>query len=145
MDIQITKMTLNDFNLISKKLISEFDDFWNTTTLKEELTNQNSYYLVAKLENQIIGFAGIKLILDEADLMNIVIRKNMRNQGIGTLLLNHLIIFCTEQNLLSITLEVGNENIPAICIYQNLGFDTISIRKNYYKNQDAVIMKKILK
>ena len=68
-------MTLADLNSIKNNLISEFDDFWNYNILKEELDNNNSNYIMAKLNNEIIGFAGIKIILNEADIMNIVTKK----------------------------------------------------------------------
>ena len=84
-------MTLDDFNKIKDVLISDFDDFWNVNTLEEELINENSYYLVAKIENQIVGFAGIKSVLDEADIMNIVTRKDKRNMGFAKFVLNELI------------------------------------------------------
>ena len=91
MNIKITPMTLSDVDTIKNNLISDFDNFWTYQILKEELKSKNSSYLVAKMNDKIVGFAGIKVILDEADIMNIVIKKNYRNQGIGTLLLENLI------------------------------------------------------
>ncbi len=90
MNIKITPMTLSDVDTIKNNLISDFDNFWTYQILKEELKSKNSSYLVAKMNDKIVGFAGIKVILDEADIMNIVIKKNYRNQGIGTLSLIHI-------------------------------------------------------
>ena len=98
MNIKITPMTLSDVDTIKNNLISDFDNFWTYQILKEELKSKNSSYLVAKMNEKIVGFAGIKVILDEADIMNIVIKKNYRNQGIGTLLLENLIFLAKNLN-----------------------------------------------
>ncbi len=140
MNIIIEEMSLNDLENIKNILTSEFDDFWNYDILKEELESENSRYIIAKLGNEIIGFAGIKIILDSADIMNIVTKKNYRNQGIGTLLLQNLISICKKSNLTSISLEVNEKNLHAIHLYKKFGFKNMGIRKNYYKNQNGIIM-----
>lgn len=142
MDLQFNKMTINDFYTISDNLLSDFDDFWNPGTLKQEIESKNSYFVVAKYENEIIGFAGIKIIFDEADLMNIVVKKSARNQHIGSLLLDNLLKYAKKNNILSIMLEVNEKNTPAILLYKKYGFEQISVRKNYYNKDDAIIMKK---
>lgn len=142
MDLQFDKMTVHDFYAISDNLLSDFDDFWNPDTLKQEIESKNSYFLVAKYENEIIGFAGIKIIFDEADLMNIVVKKSARNQHIGSLLLDNLLKHTKKNNILSIMLEVNEKNTPAILLYKKYGFEQISVRKNYYNKDDAIIMKK---
>lgn len=139
-NIQISKMTLDDFADIKNVIILEFDDFWNTTTLEQELKTDNSYYLVAKLNNEIVGFAGIKCVLDEADLMNIVTKKNKRNLGIGYSLLIELINIAKEKEIKKITLEVNESNKSAIHLYKKIGFKEISIRNNYYNTDNALIM-----
>lgn len=140
MDIKVEKMTLNDLENIQNILISDFDDFWNYNILKDELESENSIYIVAKSNKEIIGFAGIKILLDEADIMNIVTKKCYRNQGIGTLLLKNLISISKNLNLHSLSLEVNEENKTAIHLYENLGFKNIGIRKNYYKSKNGKIM-----
>lgn len=143
-DIEINKMNLKDLENIKDILTSEFDNFWSFNILKEELENENSKYLVAKIDNEIIGFAGIKIILDEADIMNIVVKKNFRNNGIGSLLLKNLISLSKELRLSSILLEVDETNIVAINLYKKFDFKKIGNRKNYYKNNNAILMSKKL-
>lgn len=142
--IEITFMTLEDLNQIANILISDFDGFWSYDILKDELNSENSNYIVAKFNGQIIGFAGTKVMVEESDIMNIVVKKDFRNQGIGSLLLKELIDLSKKQNLTSITLEVMEENYPAIHLYKNFGFEQIGLRKNYYKDKNGLIMKKSL-
>lgn len=141
--IEILDMTLQDFEEIKENLILDFDDFWIPEILKSELLSENKKYIVAKLNNQIIGFAGVLLGLDEAEIMNIVTKKEMRKKGVGTLLLEKIIQIARDQKLEKIFLEVNENNIQAIKLYEKFGFEKISIRKNYYHGKDdAIIMSK---
>lgn len=147
-NIIITPMKIEDAKSLENILIEKFDDFWNYSIFCEEIGNTNSSYIVAKLtsqENIIVGFAGIKKILDEADIMNIVVRKHFRHNGIATQLLNNLCVLAKSQNCNTITLEVNEKNIYAIKLYQKHGFLTVGKRKNYYNGTDsAIIMTKTL-
>ena len=140
-EVQITEMSLFDLENIKDILISDFDDFWNYNILKEELESSNSKYIIAKTnDGEIIGFAGIKIILDNADIMNIVVKKSWRNQGVGNLLLSNLISICKISNLSSLSLEVSEDNLPAIHLYEKFGFKQVGVRKNYYQDKDGMIM-----
>lgn len=137
--VKICTMTLDDLENLKENLQTDFDDFWNFEIFKEELANTNSIYLVLKYEDEIISFGGIKIILDEADIMNIVTKKDRRNQGFANLLLNALISLAKEKKCKTITLEVSENNLPAIALYKE--FDEVGRRKNYYKKSgDTAIL-----
>lgn len=138
--IEITNMTLEDLDSISSILISDFDDFWTLDILSSELKSNSSYYFAAKMNEEIVGFAGIKVILDEADIMNIVTRKNFRNLGIGGLLMKKLLDLSRSLGVKRITLEVNEENFSAIHLYEKFGFKNISIRENYYNDKNGFLM-----
>lgn len=146
MNLQISKMTLEDLYNIKDILISDFDDFWTFNTLEEELNRSNSFFLVAKTDNnEIVGFAGLKVILNEADIMNIVVRKTFRGNGIGSKLLENLIFYAKNNNLKIVNLEVNEHNLSAIRLYDKFKFNHIGIRKKYYNGEsDAIIMSKQL-
>lgn len=139
-NIIIENMKISDLENLE---ISDFDDFWNMDILKDELTSETSQFICAKFENKVVGFAGIKIILDEADIMNIAIKEDYRRQGIATLLLNHILDFCKEKGIKTIHLEVNEKNFSAISLYQKFGFEECGRRKQYYDNKyDAILMKK---
>ena len=144
MDFKIDKMSLKDLTSIKDILTTEFDNFWNYEILKSELESSSSYFFVAKNNSdEIVAFAGIKVILDEADIMNIVVKKDFRNKKIGSLLLEHLISYSKSINLKNITLEVNKNNLSAIKLYEKFAFDRLGIRKKYYNGKDdAIIMSK---
>ena len=144
MEIQTRKMELTDLETITENLETDFDNFWNASIFKQELINENSYYLVALIDNKIVGFAGYMLILDEADITNIVVRKDMRNKKIATKLLSELLKTLEPMEKIEVvTLEVNENNILAITLYKKFGFDKVGLRKNYYDNhENAIIMTK---
>lgn len=144
-NVKIYKMTIADLDAISDILFSDFDDFWNVSTLKSELQNPNSQYIIAKLNNEIVGFGGIWKAVDDIHITDIVVKKIFRRQKIGSILLEQLISLTKQQNITSITLEVNSNNIPAQKLYEKFGFKRVGLRKKYYNNtNDAVIMTKDL-
>lgn len=144
--IQIHKMTIQDLEQISNILSTEFDDFWNENLLKSEIKNPNSKCIIAKLNNEIVGFACIWKAVDDIHITNIVVKKIYRKQGIGSLLLKELIEISNKENVNSITLEVNSSNLPAQNLYEKYGFKVLGRRKKYYNGtEDAIIMTKDLK
>lgn len=146
MNIEIKKMTLSDLNDLSEILIANFDDFWTIDTLKSELESPYSTFFIARNQTEILGFIGFKTVMDDVDIMNIVVRNDIRNQGIGSKLLEYVINFIScSSNISKINLEVAEDNFCAISLYEKFDFKRISTRKNYYKNKTAIIMQKIIK
>lgn len=79
-NLNISLMTIDDLEAIQNILESDFDDFWNYNIFKSELENKNSKYFAIHENNQIVGFIGILMILDEADITNIVVKKSSRGK-----------------------------------------------------------------
>ena len=90
MELEITKMQLSDLEQIKEKLLEDFDDFWTVNILKEEIQSEKSQYIVVKQNQGIVGFAGIRIIIDEVEIMNIVVRKDKRQEVIGSRLLQEI-------------------------------------------------------
>ena len=145
-NIEISEMTLSDLEDIKDSLLTDFDDFWNISTFENELKNQNSKYIKAALNNEIVGFAGIWKSVDDIHITNIVTKKKYRKNGVGSMLLSKLIEYSKlNTGISSITLEVNNNNLPAIKLYEKYGFKNVGLRKKYYNNTyDAIIMTKEL-
>ena len=143
-DIEISNMNLSDLELIKDILLTDFDDFWNYNTFKNELLNSNSTYIIAKDNNSIVGFAGIWQSLDTMHITNIVVKKDYRRKKIASLLLEELIKMTKEKKeIIELTLEVNVNNIAAIKLYEKYNFNKIGLRKKYYNNKnDALIMTK---
>ena len=140
--IKIRKMNLEDLESISNILYSDFDDFWSYDVFASELCSDNSSYFVALRENEIIGFAGFKIICDETEIMNIVVRKSARSIGVGSLLMEHLLFEVHNKGASTVNLEVDSNNSVAIKLYEKFGFKKVGFRKGYYgdANAGAILM-----
>ena len=79
-EFEISVMNMSDLNEIKNILETEFDDFWKYEVFKSEIENPNSIYFVAKYNNIIIGFVGVLLIIDTAEITNIVVKKSFRGK-----------------------------------------------------------------
>lgn len=139
-NIVITKMQFEDLQNIKQNLQSDYDDFWDLDVISEELKCENSIYVVAKSQDEIMGFAGIKVILDEAELMNIVTKKDSRNLGIATKMMEKIIQICKENKVSKINLEVNVKNTIAIKLYKKYNFKEVGLRKKYYNNTDDALL-----
>ncbi|XKM12941.1 ribosomal protein S18-alanine N-acetyltransferase [Orbaceae bacterium ac157xtp] len=142
--ITISNLTKDDFeSAYTIETISHIIP-WSKNTF---LSNQGDHYLNKKitLNNKIVGFLISHVILDEATLFNIAIDPAHRKKGLAKKLLTALIDELTTQNVTNLWLEVRASNIAAINLYEQLGFNQLTIRKNYYptldnKSEDAIIM-----
>lgn len=104
-----------------------------------ENLNPNETIFIYKEDNIIKGFIHIQNGLDIIDLLNIIVKPEYRNQGIGSVLLKYIIDNKEDKKIM---LEVRSKNINAIKLYQKYDFKIINIRKNYYKDDDAIIMER---
>lgn len=124
--------------------IACFSDPWSENSVRYELTNPLSLWLVAVSGNQVAGYVGSQTVMDEADMMNLAISPDYRRQGIAAALVCKLIESLKAKGVRCLTLEVRASNEPAICLYKKLGFFEIGRRPGYYRNpkEDALILRK---
>jgi ribosomal-protein-alanine N-acetyltransferase len=90
----------------------------------------------------VIAYAGAWMIFEEAHITNIAVREDCRGQGIGETLTKALIQYAANLGVQYMTLEVRKSNLIAQGMYQALGFETLSVRKRYYPDdqEDALLM-----
>lgn len=109
-------------------------------------SNQGERYLNFRLMagEVMAAFAITQVVLDEATLFNIAVDPAWQRQGLGRQLLEHLIQALEERGVATLWLEVRASNTVAIALYESLGFNEATIRRNYYPTaqgrEDAIIM-----
>ena len=134
-DISVLNMTSIDLEYV-KMNYDKFGNIWNYKVLEEDF--KNSKFLVAKRNNEVLGFLSYRIVLDELEIMNIVVREDYRRKGIASKLLSNLII---KEDYEKINLEVNINNIAAITLYKKFGFMQVGNRKKYYNgSEDAILM-----
>ena len=90
------------------------------------------------------AFAITQIILDEATLFNIAVDPAFQRRGLGRELLEQVIDEVEKRGVVTLWLEVRASNVAAIALYESLGFNEATIRRNYYPtaegHEDAIIM-----
>ncbi|SKA81016.1 ribosomal-protein-alanine N-acetyltransferase [Clostridium sp. USBA 49] len=140
--IEIVPFNENYINDIFKISTMSFTTSWSYESIKEELNNKFAKYVVAKINDIVIGFGGVWLILDEGHITNIAVHPEYRGIGAGDMIVEALIELCKLEGIKSMTLEVRASNIIAQNLYKKHGFIEAGIRKNYYSDtkEDGIIM-----
>ena len=97
---------------------------------------------MAKQENIVVGYVGMYVVLQEGDITNIAVAKEVQGQGIGTKLLKELLEVAKKHGTETINLEVRVSNESAISLYKKHGFEIIGRRKNFYTKpeEDGYLM-----
>lgn len=109
-------------------------------------SNEGERYLNFRLDvdGKMAAFAVTQVVLDEATLFNIAVAPDFQRQGLGRQLLEHLISELEARDVFTLWLEVRASNHAAIALYESLGFNEATIRRNYYPTkegrEDAIIM-----
>ncbi len=117
---------------------------WTPGMILGELRNPNAQLLLLVLGEQLLGYVGMQLILDECYITNLAVKKEWQGRGLGSSLLQAAERGALEKGCFLITLEVRESNEPALKLYRKHGFETAGRRKNYYEKpvEDALIMTK---
>ena len=117
---------------------------WSENSVRAELTNPLSLWLVAVDHGHVVGYVGSQSVMDEADMMNVAVSDAYRRQGIARKLVEALITALDARGVHSLTLEVRASNEPAKQLYRQIGFEQVGRRPNYYRNpkEDALILRK---
>ncbi|EJF29879.1 ribosomal-protein-alanine N-acetyltransferase [Enterobacter sp. Ap-916] len=109
-------------------------------------SNQGERYFNLRLDvdGKLAAFAVTQVILDEATLFNIAVDPAYQRQGLGKALLEHLIAELEKRDVFTLWLEVRASNVAARTLYESLGFNEATVRRNYYPakegREDAIVM-----
>ena len=140
----IRKMELRDLSQVVMIEESLFSDPWTENAFRDTLDQKEADFVVAVSEQEeIIGYCGAYRALDEAEIVNVAIKKEHQNHGYGAEMVQALIEEEKKNGVVSFILEVRPSNLSAHRCYQKLGFRTIGIRRDFYDcpKENALVMK----
>ena len=121
-----------------------FSTPWSEKSIASELENDLALWLVALEDAKVVGYVGSQTVCGETDMMNVAVHPDWRRKGIAELLIERLIAELKKMESTCLSLEVRSSNVPAVALYEKLGFHQVGRRPNYYRNpkEDALIMRK---
>lgn len=126
---------------ITKENIKELPDnsFLSKEIVEKDLeSNPFGTYLILKENEELIGYLYYSDIYERAEINQIEINVIHRNCGKGSKLIEKMISLVDK----NITLEVREDNEPALKLYEKYGFKKTAIRKGYYNGVDGILMER---
>jgi len=137
----IRKAMFNDIESVLE-IEQESVNSWTYNQFLQELNHKFSLFLVAEYDGLTAGYMIAWKVAEEIQLNSIAVKKSLRRQGIGNKLLSEINQHDPDRIYSSIFLEVRSRNIDAIKFYTDNGFTVTGVRKNYYYDDDALLMEK---
>lgn len=140
--IQFRAMQENDIEQMTAIEAQVFSQPWSRKSFEEALSYENLLFVVAVMEETIIGYCGLYMVLDEGNVINVAVKEEFRGRHIAQEMLTFLMEEGAKQNITAFTLEVREHNETALHVYENMGFESVGIRKNFYEKpiENAIIM-----
>ncbi len=142
--VLINDAACEDIPTLTRLEKQSFEEFYSENQLLKAVESKTSHIIVAKEAGVVTGYLIADIYADFAEIDKIFTLESQRKRGIAKMLHNELLKRARENGSEKILLEVRSKN-PARAFYEKLGYETDGIRKNYYKNDDAVLMSLTLK
>ena len=138
----LREMLIDDLEQVMEIERELFHVPWTREGFFTFLTREDAMFLVVEEKEQILGYCGLLMVLDEGDITNVAVRRDRQKEGLGNFLMESLIRLAAERGVTTIHLEVRVGNDRAIRLYERNGFTRDGIRKGYYSDpiEDALLM-----
>lgn len=141
--ITFRHMTVDDLDEVMEVEVNSFTIPWSREAFFNELTkNQFAQYLIVEVDQKVVGYCGVWIIIDEAHITNIALLPEYRGMRLGEALMAKVMGLAREMGAVRMTLEVRVSNVRAQNLYRKFGFEEGAIRKQYYTDnmEDALVM-----
>ena len=139
-------LSVQDIDEIMGIEVEAYPEPWTEGMFREEARSYRSHFYVMKRGEHMIGYGGFWMVLDEAHVTSVTVRKESRGQGYGRRLMVFLLEAAIDAGARMATLEVRVSNTRARELYVSMGFRPVGLRKNYYPKtgEDSIVMLKDL-
>jgi ribosomal-protein-alanine N-acetyltransferase len=141
--LTIEPMRLEDLDEVQRIEQASFTTPWPQNAYRSELmTNRLASYLVGRIDDRIVAYGGMWLMVDEAHITTFAVHPAWRRRKIGERLLLAFLDLARDRHAREATLEVRLSNLAARRLYEKYGFRPVGLRPRYYSdnNEDALIM-----
>lgn len=145
-DITICPMKETDLDEVLAIEEASYPRPWTRDHFLDELRSALAFPQVAlDGDGKVAGYICPVLLLDEAHILNVAVRRDIRSHGLGGLLVDTVISECRKRGASFVGLEVRVSNVSALTLYGRLGFIETGRRPRYYENgEEAILMEYII-
>lgn len=141
---RLRPMTADDLDTVLAIERQSYSKPWTREQFKSELTNQVSYQSVLRVRGsagpEVAGYIVFWIVYGEAHILNLTVKEGFRRRGLATLMMKSALALMEEYLVYHVFLEVRRSNRAARSLYGKLGFKESFERKNYYGDEDAIVM-----
>ena len=138
--VTLREMTVRDIADVATLERVVYPQPWSARTFYDELAQANRRYIVAEKDGSMVGYAGLLLVEGDAHITTLAVDPGARRLRVGTRLMVHLVDRALASGARHLTLEVRVSNSAARRLYERFGFAPVGLRKNYYRDEDALVM-----
>ena len=139
----IAPMTSSDVPIVTRIERASFSTVWPSDAFYNELsTNKVAHYFVGRIDDRIVAYGGIWVILEDSHVTTLAVDPAFRGRRFGEVMLLHLVDEAIARGAAWMTLEVRESNTVAQQLYRKYGFTTVTMRRGYYSddNESALVM-----
>lgn len=138
--IELTPLTIADLDEVVALENRSYATPWSPRVFRDELSAEDRFYVKAVDSSDLLGYGGLMIIRPEAHITTVVVDPDRRGSGIATKIMVRLVDEAIDGGAESLTLEVRTSNERAQSLYRRFGMAPVGVRKDYYVNEDALIM-----
>ncbi len=138
--VDLRPMTADDIGAALALEERVYAQAWSRQVFTDELDQPTRRYIVADVASSLAGYGGVMLVGDEAHITTVVVDPLHRQSRIGTRLMLALVDKALGAGAKALTLEVRVSNEAAQALYRRFGMAPVGVRKQYYRDEDALIM-----
>jgi len=141
-DVAVRPFEARDVAAVAALEAASFSQPWSAETFARMVGQGSTVVRVVEREGEIIGYGILLLAIDEAEVANIAIRRDLRGCGFGACLLDAMLEHARGCGVTRVVLEVRESNEAALSLYASRGFETIGRRAGYYDapREDARVL-----
>lgn len=139
-EVVLREMRVEDIDAAYELEREVYRQAWSRQVFEDEMALDSRRYVIAESDGRVAGYGGVMLVGDEAHITTVVVDPTYRQSRVGTRLMLALIDLALDAGANSLTLEVRASNEAAQALYRRFGMAPVGVRKQYYRDEDALIM-----
>ena len=135
--------TAGDVDRVAALERAIFGDPWSKRSFQELLDLEHIQgFVLGDGRGDLAGYAFCSCVSEEGEILNLAVAPELRRKGLGRVLLDACLRWMADRGAQRVFLEVRRSNGAAIAMYEGQGFESIGVRRGYYRKptEDAVTM-----